>query len=131
MTRFLRHMLVAALALSAVGMLVANEADAARARRAASAGNFDGTWSVTATTTAGPCDLSFRFPIAIAGGRVFSRDIGGVSGRVTGRGSVQVSIHQGDRVAVGAGRLSGTSGSGRWNGRSASGRCAGYWQATR
>ena len=134
MTRFLRHMLVAALALSSVSMLGTGDADAARRARTARPAQvsmFDGTWSVSVATTAGPCDSSFRFPIEIAGGRVFSRDIGGVSGRVTGRGSVQVSIHQGDRVAVGAGRLSGRSGAGRWNGRSASGRCTGHWQATR
>jgi hypothetical protein len=124
-------MLLAALALSSVSVLGTADADAARARRAAPVGSFDGTWSVSVATTAGPCDSSFRFPIQIAGGRVFSRDIGGVSGRVNARGAVQVSIQQADRAAVGAGRLSGNSGAGRWNGRSASGRCTGVWQATR
>jgi hypothetical protein len=99
---------------------------------AASVGaGFDGSWSVSVATTAGPCDATFRFPLQIAHGRVFSQDISGVSGRVNRRGGIQVSIRQGDRAAIGSGRLSGSAGAGRWNGRSASGRCVGYWQATR
>lgn len=97
----------------------------------AAAASFDGTWSVSVATTAGPCDSSFRFPLEIARGRVFSRDISGVSGRVNPRGGIQVSIRQGDRSAIGSGHLSGNAGGGRWNGRSASGRCIGQWQATR
>jgi hypothetical protein len=98
---------------------------------AAAGAGFDGGWSVSVATTAGPCDSSFRFPLQIAHGRVFSGDISGVSGRVNRRGGIQVSIRQGDRSAIGAGRLSGNAGAGRWNGRSASGRCVGHWQATR
>ena len=98
----------------------------------ASAGaNFDGSWSVSVGTTAGPCDSSFRFPLQIARGRVFSQDISGVAGRVDRKGGILVSIRQGDRSATGSGRLSGNAGAGRWNGRSASGRCIGLWQATR
>ncbi len=98
----------------------------------ASAGaNFDGTWSVYVATIAGPCDSTFRFPLQIARGRVFSNDITGVSGRVNPRGGIQVSIRQRDRSASGAGRLSANAGSGRWSGRSTSGRCVGQWQATR
>jgi len=98
----------------------------------ASAGaGFDGNWSVTVATTAGPCDSTFRFPLQVAHGRVFSQDISGVSGRVNRHGGIQVNIRQSDRSAIGSGRLSGNAGAGRWNGRSASGRCLGYWQAVR
>ena len=93
--------------------------------------SFDGTWSVSVETTSGSCDRSFRFPIQIGKGRVFSRDVSGVSGRVNRRGSVQVSIRMGDRSAIGAGRLSGGTGAGSWSGRSPSGRCIGQWQAQR
>ena len=98
---------------------------------ASAGGSFDGNWSVSVATTAGPCDATFRFPLQIARGRVFSQDISGVSGRINRRGGIQVSIRQGDRAAIGSGRLSGSAGTGRWNGRSASGRCVGYWRATR
>jgi hypothetical protein len=97
----------------------------------AAAASFDGSWSVSVATTAGACDSSFRFPLQIAHGRVFSSDISGVSGRVNPRGAIQVSIRQGDRSAIGSGRLSGNAGAGRWNGSSASGRCVGQWRATR
>jgi hypothetical protein len=92
---------------------------------------FDGTWSVSVATTAGPCDASFRFPLQIANGRVFSRDISGVYGRVDRRGTIRVSIRQPGRAAYGAGRLGGNSGAGRWSGASSSGRCLGVWQASR
>ena len=69
----------------------------------------DGTWSVSVATTAGPCDASFRFPLQIANGRVFSRDISGVYGRVDRRGGSRVSIRQPGRAAYGSGRLAGNS----------------------
>ncbi len=132
MTGSLQKIVLASAMLAAAVLVGGGDADAARARRAAaSVAAFDGTWSVTVFTTAGPCDASYRFPIQIAGGRVFSRDISGVNGRVTARGAVQVAIRQGDRAASGAGRLVGNSGAGRWNGYSSSGRCTGQWQATR
>ena len=110
--------------LLAVGVLFTSTSEAARS-------SFDGTWSVTATTTSGSCDPSFRFPIQVEGGRVVSRDISGVSGRVSPRGIVQVTVNQGDRSVYGSGRLSRNVGAGRWVARAPSGGCTGVWQAQR
>jgi hypothetical protein len=92
---------------------------------------YDGTWSVTATATAGRCGSFFRFPLAVINGRVVSSGVAGVSGRVTPAGAVSVSVRQGNGVVFGAGHLGRSWGAGRWTARSASGRCAGRWQAQR
>ena len=114
-----------ALVLSMSGsVLFAGTSDAARL-------SFDGTWSVTATTISGSCDPSFRFPIQVEFGRVVSRDVAGVSGRVTARGIVQVSVRQGDRSVYGSGRLTRNTGAGRWVARAPSGGCTGQWYAQR
>jgi hypothetical protein len=118
------------LVLALAGVFVASSAaDAARARGARA--NFDGTWRVSATTQTGSCDPSLRFPIEVSGGRVFSRDFAGVSGSVSPRGVVRVSVVQGDRSVTGTGRLSGNSGGGRWVARTSTGGCTGVWQAQR
>ena len=91
---------------------------------------FDGTWNLSATTTAGSCS-SYGFRVSVINGRVVSPGVGGVSGRVTPAGNVSVTVRQSSGVVSGAGRLSSRSGTGRWTARSASGRCVGYWQASR
>ena len=116
-----------ALALIACAGLLLADTSASAARRQ----SFDGRWSVTATSQSGPCDPSFRFPISVIGGRVVSQDISGVSGQVTPRGAVTVTVVQGDRYVRGTGRLAGNSGGGRWAARSSSGACTGVWQAVR
>ena len=91
---------------------------------------FDGTWNLSATTTAGSCG-SYGFRVSVINGRVVSPGVGGVSGRVTPAGNVSVTVRQSSGVVSGAGRLSARSGTGRWTARSASGGCVGYWQASR
>lgn len=127
----LKRRAFALLTLALAGVFVASSAaDAAKAARAARA-NFDGTWRVSATTQTGSCDPFLRFPIEVSGGRVFSRDFAGVSGRVTPSGAVRVSVVQGDRSVTGTGRLSGNTGGGRWVARTSTGGCTGVWQAQR
>ncbi len=91
---------------------------------------FDGTWNLSANTTAGSCG-SYGFRVSVVHGRVVSPGVGGVSGRVTPAGSVSVTVHQSSGTVSGTGRLYGRSGSGRWVARSSTGRCVGYWQAQR
>ena len=91
---------------------------------------FDGTWNLSANTTAGSCG-SYGFRVSVIHGRVVSPGVGGVSGRVTRAGSVSVTVHQSSGTVSGTGRLYGRSGTGRWVARSPSGRCVGYWQAQR
>src|SRR5262245_35641474 len=91
---------------------------------------FDGTWNLSANTTAVRCG-SYGFRVSVINGRVVSPGVGGVSGRVTPAGNVSVTVRQSSGTVSGAGRLSARSGTGRWVARSPSGRCVGYWQAQR
>jgi hypothetical protein len=93
---------------------------------------FDGAWSVLIITDAGDCDRAYRYGLRILRGRVFY-DGGGVDlqGRVSGNGRITVTIQQGDRHAIGTGRLSRNRGNGTWRGTSSTGRCSGRWQAER
>lgn len=95
--------------------------------------HFDGPWSVTVVTEAGACERAYRYGIQIHNGYVYYQGQPGVSitGRVTPRGQVQVSVRYSDQLANGAGRLSGDHGVGRWIGRSPTQQCTGYWQAER
>ena len=91
---------------------------------------FDGTWNLSATTTAGSCG-TYGLRVSVVHGRVVSPGVSGVSGRVTPNGNVSVTVRQSSGVVSGAGRLSRGSGSGRWTARSTTGRCIGFWQASR
>jgi hypothetical protein len=97
----------------------------------ASAGSYDGLWSVVIITQAGSCDAAYSYPFRIVGGRITSAGSFDVSGRVGVGGSVQVRISAGGSVANGTGRLGGGSGSGRWTAKLSGGNCSGRWQATR
>jgi hypothetical protein len=92
--------------------------------------SFDGTWNLSANTTAGSCG-SYGFRVAVINGRVVSAGVGGVSGRVTPGGNVSVTVRQSSGVVSGTGHLGARSGTGRWTARSTSGRCVGYWHAHR
>jgi hypothetical protein len=93
---------------------------------------FDGLWSVSILTQAGPCSASYRYPARIAGGRVTqaSNDFSyQISGAVVASGAILVTVSQGGQSATGYGRLRGASGGGRWT---ASGnQCYGTWSAVR
>src|SRR5215471_15252096 len=92
--------------------------------------SFDGTWNLSATTTAGSCG-SYGFRVSVINGRVVSPGVGGVSGRVTPAGTVSVIVRQSSGAVSGTGHLSARSGAGRWVARAPSGRCVGYWHAHR
>ena len=91
---------------------------------------FDGMWSVSILTKAGPCNASYRYPARIVGGQVmqtgndFSYQI---SGAVVASGAILVTVSQGGQSATGYGRLRGASGGGgvRLSSRSAPWRCSG------
>ena len=91
---------------------------------------FDGTWNLSANTTAGSCS-SYGFRVNVSNGRVVSPGVAGISGRVTPAGNVSVTVRQSSGTVSGIGHLGARSGTGRWTGRSQSGRCVGYWQAQR
>ena len=93
---------------------------------------FDGLWSVSILTQAGPCSSSYRYPARIVGGQV--RQTGNdfsyqISGAVVASGAILVTVSQGGQSATGYGRLRGASGGGRWT--AGGNQCYGTWSAVR
>jgi hypothetical protein len=93
---------------------------------------YDGSWSVLIVTTRGDCDRAYRYGVSIVDGYI-RYDGGGanMAGRVSGNGSIRVTVWSGNARANGSGRLSRNAGSGGWSGVSGPNRCSGYWQASR
>jgi hypothetical protein len=125
---------VSAMAATGVLLAVAAAPSHAAAKKPAAMRSraYDGLWSVSIRTQAGPCDASYRYPARIVGGRIrhadsdFSYQISGV---VVSSGAIAVMVSKGGQSATGYGRLSGTHGGGRW---SAGGNtCYGTWSAMR
>jgi hypothetical protein len=117
------------LMLATVLVLATTVSGSARTART----SFDGSWSVLIITDAGTCDRAYRYGMRISGGQLhYDGGMGVVlSGQVTPKGNVSVSLSQGDKSARGSGRLSKSSGSGRWQGASPTLRCSGHWRAER
>jgi hypothetical protein len=93
---------------------------------------YDGSWSVLIVTQRGTCDRAYRYGVQIVNGRViYNGGAVNMSGHVTPRGAVSVSVSSGSAYANGSGRLSRSSGRGQWRGRSGSSACSGYWEAER
>jgi hypothetical protein len=93
---------------------------------------YDGAWSVLIVTSRGECDRAYRYGISIVDGRiVYDGGMVNMSGRVSGNGSVYVTVSAGGARANGSGRLSRSAGRGSWSGYSGQNRCSGYWQAER
>jgi hypothetical protein len=94
---------------------------------------YDGQWSVLIITDRGACDRAYRYGVQIYNGNILYVGSAPVNfvGRVTGGGSVSVTVQSGEQRASGRGRLSRNSGSGRWSGRGPTGSCSGRWTAER
>jgi hypothetical protein len=117
--------------LTAIAVVfVAMAATPSQATKRGRSGAYDGLWSVSIQTQAGPCDPSYRDPARIVGGRVTQADNDfsyQISGAVVASGGIAVTVSKGGQNAVGYGKLRGTSGGGRW---SAGGNtCYGTWTA--
>jgi len=126
--------IVSATAIAGVLAAIAATPSAAAGKKHAHARSraYDGLWSVSIRTQAGPCDPSYRYPARIVSGQIrqadndFSYQISGV---VVTSGAIAVMVSRGGQNATGYGRLSGTHGYGRW---SAGGNiCYGTWSAMR
>jgi len=123
-----------AMAIAGVLAAIAATPSAAAGKKHAYARSraYDGLWSVSIRTQAGPCDPSYRYPARIVSGQIrqadndFSYQISGV---VVTSGAIAVMVSRGGQSATGYGRLSGAHGYGRW---SAGGKiCYGTWSAMR
>jgi hypothetical protein len=117
------------LILACVLVLAATVSGSAKTSRT----SFDGAWSVLIITDAGTCERTYRYGMRIAAGRLYyDGSLGAeLSGQVTAKGNVRVSLRFGDATGQGSGRLSRSTGSGKWHGASSNLRCAGRWQAER
>lgn len=91
---------------------------------------YDGRWSLSITTTRGPCD-TYNFPVDITNGQVSFPGLARSNGRVSGKGSVRVFVPAMGKSASDSGRLSASHGSGSRSGRSGDERCSGRWTAER
>jgi hypothetical protein len=95
---------------------------------------YDGSWSVVIMTRAGACEPTVRYGVEISNGTVVNgagNNQADVSGQVSRRGVVRVSVRAGGGWADGSGRLGVSSGSGVWQGQGSSGACEGTWVAER
>ena len=97
---------------------------------AATAGAYDGNWSVVINTLRGDCDRSLRYSVRIVNNQVVAGEQSyQAAGRVSPRGEIRVVVAEGGRTASGIGRLAGNNGRGEW--RTSTGQCAGSWTAVR
>ena len=125
---------VTAIAIAGLALAVAATPSAAANRKHvyARSHGYDGLWSVSIRTMAGPCDPSYRYPARIVSGQIqqadndFSYQISGV---VVSSGAIAVTVSKGGQSATGYGRLHGASGYGRWS--AAGNQCYGTWSAMR
>ena len=93
---------------------------------------FDGLWSVSIFTQAGPCDASYRYPARIVRGQVLQADDDlsyQLVGAVGGTGMIVVTVSKGGQNATGRGWLRAATGSGQWS--TEGGQCSGVWNAVR
>jgi hypothetical protein len=116
--------------IAVTGVLLATAAMPSKAAKRGRSSAYDGLWSVSIRTEAGPCDPSYRYPARIIGGQLrqadndFSYQISGV---VVASGGIAVTVSKSGQSATGYGQLRGSSGGGHW---SAGGNaCYGTWSA--
>jgi hypothetical protein len=93
--------------------------------------NHDGVYAVDVVTQQGACDRSYRWTIAVSGGRVRSTGDAPMqaSGSIDKNGVVSLAFRRDNDIARAAGRVKGSSGSGTWS--SPTMQCAGSWRAVR
>jgi hypothetical protein len=124
-----RLSVLAAVAMASVLIAAATPSEA---RKRGQSSAYDGLWSVSIRTQAGPCDPSYRYPARIIGGQIRQADNDfsyQISGTVVSSGGIAVIVSKGGQAATGYGRLHGSIGGGRW---SAGGNaCYGTWSAMR
>jgi hypothetical protein len=116
--------------IAVTGVFLATVATPSEAAQRGRSRAYDGLWSVSIRTEAGPCDPSYRYPARIIGGQVRQADSDfsyQISGVVVASGGIAVTVSKSGQSATGYGRLRGSSGGGRW---SAGGNaCYGTWSA--
>ena len=92
---------------------------------------FDGSWDLAFVTRSGHCDPSYNFSVNILQGHISHPNLVRFTGNVAKSGATRASVRVGEKFALGAGRLSQSSGGGSWRGYSGSEKCSGTWTAQR
>lgn len=94
---------------------------------------FDGSWTITASTKDGPCAASTSYQVQIKNGDAAIPDPDvTIDGGVSGSGSVQATITKGSNKVPISGSLDlGGSGSGTWHTSGGLVTCSGSWSAKR
>jgi hypothetical protein len=102
----------------------------------ATASEFEGSWTMVASTTSGHCGR-IKVGLGIKRGRIYStsgkfvfRPIH-VAGIVSPSGQAKMNAVAGPRTAQGVGRFNRHRGGGTWTGTGPSGVCSGFWNAIR
>jgi hypothetical protein len=117
-------------AVAVTGLFLAAAATPSEAAKRGRSGAYDGLWSVSIRTEAGPCDPSYRYPARIVRGVVVQADNDfsyQISGAVAASGGIAVTVSKGGQAATGYGKLRGSSGGGRWT--AGGNACYGTWSA--
>ncbi|MBN4098607.1 MULTISPECIES: heme utilization protein [Methylobacterium] len=94
---------------------------------------FDGSWTIVATTTEGPCSASTSYQVQIkdSDASIPGEEVD-IDGGVSTVGAVQATITQGSNKVPIAGSLTAKgSGSGTWRTSGGLVECSGSWSAKR
>lgn len=94
---------------------------------------FDGSWTIVATTTEGPCSASTSYKVQIkdSDASIPGEEVD-IDGGVSAAGAVQATITQGSNKVPIAGSLTAKgSGSGTWRTSGGLVECSGSWSAKR
>lgn len=95
--------------------------------------HFDGSWTIVATTTEGPCSPSTSYHVQIkdSDASIPGEEVD-IDGGVSAGGAVQATITQGSNKVPIAGSLAANgSGSGTWRTSGGLVECSGSWSAKR
>jgi hypothetical protein len=116
----MRHILCGAL----FGLLAITPAMAAQK-------DYNGRWSISATTEQGHCVEDFRLSISISNGMAYvvGHSVNGSKKAISENGQVNIKYVEGNDVITAKGALKGRSGSGKW--AFPAFRCIGHWHAER
>ena len=108
-----------------------NPADAAT-KKVRVPNQYDGSWTIVATTTEGPCSASTSYQVQIKDSDASIPGEVDIDGGVLASGSVQATITQGSNKVPISGSLTGKgSGSGTWRTSGGLIECSGSWTAKR
>lgn len=94
---------------------------------------YDGSWTIVATTAQGPCSASTRYHVQIkdSDASIPGEEVD-IDGGVSSAGSVQATITSGaNRVPISGSLDAAGSGSGTWRTSGGLVECAGSWSAKR